>query len=99
MNVLTEQHQRPPRLIETGTGTISSAALIKQGDYTRMASLGLYRHDSVGPGPYSEWMAEPDTLGPRYVRQTRALTPEEVNAAFDAAVEPIVNNLSLSWSA
>jgi hypothetical protein len=78
--ILTDQHQAPPHLINTGTGTVASAALIKQGDYTRMASLGLYRHESIGPGPYSEWMAEPDAQGPRYVRQTRALTPEEIEA-------------------
>jgi hypothetical protein len=34
--ILTDQHQAPPRLVNTGTGTVSSAALIKQGDASRM---------------------------------------------------------------
>jgi hypothetical protein len=78
--ILTDQHQRPQRLINTGTGTVSSAAIIKQGDYTRMASLGLYRHESRGPGPYGNWMLSADDDGVVYVRQTRALTPEEIEA-------------------
>jgi hypothetical protein len=36
MIVLADQHQRPQRLVNTGTGTISSTALIKQGDVARM---------------------------------------------------------------
>jgi hypothetical protein len=36
MIVLTDQHQRPQRLDNTGTGTIPSTALIKQGDVARM---------------------------------------------------------------
>jgi hypothetical protein len=34
--ILTDQHNRPQRLINTATGTISSAAIIKQGDVARM---------------------------------------------------------------
>jgi hypothetical protein len=96
--ILTDQHSRSERLINTGTGTVAAAALIKQGDYARMASLGLYRHESIGPGPYGDWELSSDAEGPLYTRQTRELTPEEMTAAFDTAVGPIVNKLPLSWS-
>jgi hypothetical protein len=76
--ILTDQHTRPDRLINTGTGTVSSAALIKQGDIQRMASLGLYRHESIGSGPYGDWELSSDAEGSLYTRQTRDLTPEEI---------------------
>jgi hypothetical protein len=78
--ILTDKHQRPDRLINTNTGTVSSAALIKQGDIARMASFGLYRHESIGPGPYGNWMLSADDHGVVYVRQPRVLTPEEIEA-------------------
>jgi hypothetical protein len=96
--ILTNQHQALPRLINTNTGTVSSAALIKQNDVARMASLGLYRHESIGHGPYGDWELSSDAEGPLFIRQTRDLTPEEINSAFNSAVEPIVNSLPLAWS-
>jgi len=78
--IFTDQHKAPPRLINTGAGTVASAALIKQGDIQRMASLGLYRHESIGPGPYGDWELTSDAEGPLYTRQTRDLTPEEIEA-------------------
>jgi hypothetical protein len=96
--ILTDQHKRPPRLINTGTGTVAFSALIKQGDVARMSTYRLYRHESIGPGPYGDWELSSDAEGPLFVRQTRELTPEEMTAAFDTAVGPIVNKLPLSWS-
>jgi hypothetical protein len=78
--ILTNQHQRAPRLINTGSGTVASAALIQQGDVPRMASLGLYRHESIGAAPYGDWELTSDAEGPLYTRQTRDLTPEEIEA-------------------
>jgi hypothetical protein len=96
--ILTDQHTRPERLINTGTGTVSLAALIKQGDVARMSTYRLYRHESIGPGPYGDWELTSDAEGPLFVRQTRDLTPEEIGLALDAAIGPIVNKLLLSWS-
>jgi hypothetical protein len=45
-----------------------------------MASLGLYRHESTGAAPYGDWELTSDADGPLFVRQTRALTPEEIEA-------------------
>jgi hypothetical protein len=78
--ILSNQHQAPPRLINVGTGTVASAALIKQGDVARMSIYRLYRHESVGPGPYGDWELSSDEEGPLFARQTRDLTPEEVEA-------------------
>jgi len=98
--VLTDQHKTPSRLVITGTGTVSSAALIKQGDVARMASLGLYRHESVGPGPYSDWELTSDEDGPLYRRETRELTAEEEAAQLQAwreiaAVDRVYAELTL----
>jgi hypothetical protein len=78
--ILTDQHKAPPRLYNTGHGNVASAALIKQGDIQGMARLGLYRHESIGPGPYGDWELTSDAEGPLFTRQTRDLTPEEVDA-------------------
>jgi len=76
--ILTPTQKSPPRLIDTGTGTVSSAALIKQNNVRRMASLGLYRHESIGDGPYGEWELSSDHQGPLYTRTTRDLSAEEI---------------------
>jgi len=78
--ILTDQHKPPPRLINTGTGTVSSAALIKQNDVARMSTDRLYRHESIGPGPYTDWELTSDAEGPLFTRQTRELTAEELSA-------------------
>jgi hypothetical protein len=78
--ILTDQHTRPERLINTGAGTVSLVALIKQGDVARMSTYRLYRHESIGAGPYADWELSNDAEGPLYVRQTRDLTPEEIEA-------------------
>jgi len=79
--ILTDQHQSPPRLVNAGDGTVSSAAVIKQGDVGRLAELGLYRHESEGSGPHDDWALASDAEGPLYTRQTRALTAAELDAA------------------
>jgi hypothetical protein len=77
MKILTEQHKYPPRLIETPTGYISTDAIIKQNNINRMSIFSLYRHNSIGPGPYTEWLLIYDEIGPLFVRETRELTEEE----------------------
>jgi hypothetical protein len=82
--ILTDQHQHPPRLINTGTGTVASAALIKQNDVQRMSIYRLYRHECIGPGPYGDWELTNDAEGPLFTRQTRELTADEQAAQLQA---------------
>jgi hypothetical protein len=77
MKILTEQHKYPPRLLKTPTGYVSSDAIIKQGNIQRMTTLGLYRHNIIGPGPYTEWSLMYDQIGPLFIQETRELTEEE----------------------
>jgi len=78
MKILTAAHSEPPPVIPTPDGDRYAQQLLHEGDYAAMAAGGLYRHESIGPGPYGAWTLAGDEHGPLYHRITRDLTAEEI---------------------
>jgi len=83
--ILTEQHQRPERLINTGAGTVSLDALIKQGDVARMSTYRLYRHEEAAQRAEAEAEAEQEAIG---IAEQKADTMARI-AAVDAVIDEL----------
>jgi hypothetical protein len=80
MDILTTSHAEPPIKVETPTGAEYFQHLLHRLSYAELSALGLYRHVSIGDGPYTEWTLIEDEDGPLYQRETRERTPKEAEA-------------------
>jgi len=83
--ILTDQHQPPPKTYVHNGMRYATQPLIDAGDYQALADkAGCYRHESEGPGPYTDWTLTSDADGPLYHRTTRERTAEEIEQRREA---------------
>jgi len=86
--LLTSSHQIPPRAYVYNGLRYATQPLIDAGDYQALADkAGCYRHESAGPGPYTDWALTSDADGPLYQRETRELTNDEQEARLQQSRE------------